>query len=163
ETISPLARAWPAILAPARLFFGDALVNGSLPPAEGWPALALVAVLLVAASCVAALVIPAMHGALGGGRPAAGPRGGPGDRWRRATTDQRRLALALGVTAVLGVTLVLLPALPSDDVFSYILYGRISVVHHANPFVSAPSAFPSDPFLSLVFWRGTRSVYGPAW
>src|SRR5262249_53926262 len=136
ETISPLARAWPALLAPARLIFGDALVNRSLPPAEGWPALALVAVLLLAASCVAALVIPAVRGALGGGRPAAGMRGGRRGWWRGATTDQRWLALALAVTAVLGGTLVLLPALPSDDIFSYILYGRISVVHHANPFVS---------------------------
>jgi hypothetical protein len=78
-------------------------------------------------------------------------------------TGRRHLALALGGAAALGLTCVLLPALPSDDVFSYILYGRIAVLHHANPLVAAPSSFPGDPFLSLVFWRGTRSVYGPAW
>src|SRR5262249_9529563 len=65
--------------------------------------------------------------------------------------------------AVFGLTLVLLPALPSDDVFSYILYGRIAAIHHANPLIVTPSAFPNDPFLRLVFWQGTRSVYGPAW
>src|SRR5258707_3567273 len=59
QSISPLARAWPILLTPARLVFGDALVNGSLPPARGWPALALFAALLVAASPVAGLVIPA--------------------------------------------------------------------------------------------------------
>jgi hypothetical protein len=164
QSISPLARAWPILLAPARLVFGDALVNGSLPPARGWPALALFAVLLVAASCVAALVIPVTRGGLIARRRAPDAHeSGVAGWWRRTTDDQRRLALALGVTAVLGLTLVLLPSLPSDDVFSYILYGRISVVHHANPLVTAPSAFPHDPFLTLVFWQGTRAVYGPAW
>src|SRR5258708_27348843 len=164
QSISPLARAWPILLLPARLVFGDALVNGSLPPARGWPALALFAVLLVAASCVAALVIPVTRGGLIARRRAPDAHeSGVAGWWRRTTDDQRRLALALGVTAVLGLTLVLLPSLPSDDVFSYILYGRISVVHHANPLVTAPSAFPHDPFLTLVFWQGTRAVYGPAW
>src|SRR5258705_12303593 len=64
QSISPLARAWPVLLAPARLVFGDALVNGRLPPASGWPALAPFAVLLVAASSVAALVLPVPRGGL---------------------------------------------------------------------------------------------------
>ncbi len=69
----------------------------------------------------------------------------------------------MAATLVFGVTLLLLPSLPSDDVFSYALYGRISVVHHANPLVATPADFPNDPFLSLVFWRDVRSVYGPVW
>jgi hypothetical protein len=63
----------------------------------------------------------------------------------------------------MGLTLALLPSLPSDDVFSYILYGRISAVHGANPLVATPADFPDDPFLSLVYWQTTRSVYGPVW
>ncbi|MFI5273708.1 MAG: hypothetical protein ACHQ4H_11810 [Ktedonobacterales bacterium] len=143
QSISPLARVWPWLLAPARLIFGDALVRGSLPPERGWPALALFVTLLLGASCAAALALPLCRRAIG--------------------ASPRHLALALGAAAVLGATLVLLPSLPSDDVFSYILYGRISVLHHANPLIAAPSSFPSDPFLQLVFWQGTRSVYGPAW
>ena len=143
QTISPLARAWPWLLAPARLVFGDTLVDASVPPEHGWPALALFAVLLVGASCAAALVVPVCR--------------------RYQGANRRHLALALGGAILLGLTLVLLPSLPSDDVFSYILYGRISAVHGANPLISAPSGFPNDPFLSLVFWRGVRSVYGPAW
>ncbi len=69
----------------------------------------------------------------------------------------------LGATLLFGVTLLLLPSLPSDDVFSYILYGRISAVHGANPLIATPADFPNDPFLSLVFWRDVRSVYGPVW
>jgi hypothetical protein len=143
QTLSPLAKVWPALLLPARLLFGDRLVDGSMPPERGWPALVLFAALLVGASCVAA-------GAL---------------RIARMTesADRRYLALALGAAMVFGVTLLLLPSLPSDDVFSYILYGRIAAIHHANPLLAAPSAFPGDPFLRLVFWSGVRSVYGPAW
>jgi alpha-1,6-mannosyltransferase len=80
--------------------------------------------------------------------------------------SRERLALlvvVMGAALVFGVTLLLLPSLPSDDVFSYTLYGRISAVHHANPLVATPADFPNDPFLSLVFWRDVRSVYGPVW
>lgn len=142
-SLSPLARAWPWLLAPARLLAGNALVDGSVPPEQSPAALALVAVALVGASCAAAIAVL---------------------RIRRGASDNRRLLLILlGITALFGVTLLLLPALPSDDVFSYILYGRISAVHHANPLVAVPSDFPGDPFLTRVFWRDTRSVYGTVW
>src|SRR5262249_42585436 len=112
-SLSPLARAWHWLLAPARLLAGNELVDGSVPPHRGAAALALVAVTLVGASCAAAL---------------AALRAG------RGTSGDRRLLLALlGITALFGVTLLLLPALPSDDLFSYILYGRIAALHHANP------------------------------
>ncbi|MEO7003230.1 MAG: hypothetical protein ABI068_15560 [Ktedonobacterales bacterium] len=149
-TISPLARQWPWLLAPARLLFGDAPVSASIAPEQGWAQLALFAVLLVGATCAATLA------------PLIALRDG-GHAVRLALSDRRLLALALGAALVLGVTLVLLPALPSDDLFSYILYGRISVIHHANPLIATPSDFPNDPFLHLVFWRDTRSVYGPVW
>ncbi len=143
QTISPLARAWPWLLAPARLVFGDALVDASIPPERGWAALALYAVLLVGASCAAVVALARSRGV--------------------RVNGTRTLALVLGGAALLGLTCALLPALPSDDVFSYILYGRIAVIHHANPLITTPSAFPRDPFLALVFWRNTRSVYGPVW
>ncbi|MGO8946782.1 MAG: hypothetical protein ACLQUY_03770 [Ktedonobacterales bacterium] len=143
QTISPLARQWPWLLVPARLIFGNALVDGSVPPAQGWPALLLFATLLIGVSCQAALVIPVCR--------------------RFPSSGRRYLIVALGAAAVFGLTLVLLPTLPSDDIFSYILYGRIGAIHHANPLIVAPSSFPGDPFLRLVFWQGTRSVYGPAW
>ncbi|HEU5438338.1 MAG TPA: hypothetical protein VFU88_03530 [Ktedonobacterales bacterium] len=142
QTISPLVHMWPWLLAPARLIFGR-LAAESVPPERGWPALALFAGLMVGASAAAALVVPLCR--------------------RRPGGRQTHLWLALGGAAVLGLTLLLLPSLPSDDVFSYILYGRISALHGANPLVAAPSSFPDDPFLRLVFWQGTRSVYGPGW
>jgi hypothetical protein len=80
-----------------------------------------------------------------------------------AQTSRAALWLVLGVTAALGLLLLLLPVLPSDDIFSYILYGRIGALYHANPLLATPSQFAGDPFLTHVFWSGTRSVYGPAW
>ncbi|HEV8191748.1 MAG TPA: hypothetical protein VGP82_09725, partial [Ktedonobacterales bacterium] len=142
-SLSPLARAWPWLLIPGRLLAGNALVDGSVPPEQNPAALALVAVLLVGASCAAGLAV------------LRAPRNISGNR--------RLLVILWGITLLFGVTMLLLPALPSDDVFSYILYGRISVVHHANPLVAVPSDFPGDPFLTHVFWRDVRSVYGTAW
>jgi len=143
QTLSPLARSWPWLLSPARALFGSALVDESLPPERGWPALALYAALLVGASCAAGLVIPLCR--------------------RRPWAIRGHVLLALVGAAALGITCILLPALPSDDIFSYVLYGRIAAVHGANPLVTTPAAFGDDPFLRLVFWRGVRSVYGPVW
>lgn len=148
-TRSPLAVAWPWLLAPGRVIFGNTLIDSNVYPENAVPALLLFATLLVGASCAAAVALTRV----GAGVLIA----------RAARGDRRLLALALGGAVLLGLTLVLLPALPSDDVFSYILYGRISAVHHANPLVAVPSNFPHDPFLWRVYWQNTRSVYGPVW
>ena len=142
QSRSPLVAIWPWLLAPARLLFGETLVTTSIPPNEGWLQLALFALLLVGAALAAAwgLLIA-----------------------RKAVEPPYALAFALGTTALFALTLALLPSLPSDDLFSYILYGRISAVHHANPLVVLPSDFPNDPFLQMVYWRDVRSVYGPVW
>ena len=71
------------------------------------------------------------------------------------------------VVAATGISLALAVAAPvllSRDVFSYAVYGRISALHHANPYVVPPSAYPSDPFVRVASpeWVHTRSVYGPA-
>ena len=142
-SVSPLARVWPWLLAPARLILGDTLVEASLPPGNGLLALFALGVALLGASCAAVIAI----------------RSAP----RIRLSQRQTLWLALGATAIFGLTLVLLPSLPSDDIFSYILYGRISAVHGANPLISTPADFTNDPFLTLVFWRDVRSVYGPAW
>lgn len=142
-SVSPLARVWPWLLAPARLALGDTLASTSLPPGNGLLALFALGVVLIGASCAAVLAL----------RIASEVR----------LTQRQALALTLICTVVFGLTLLLLPSLPSDDIFSYILYGRISAVHGANPLISTPADFANDPFLSLVFWRDVRSVYGPVW
>lgn len=66
--------------------------------------------------------------------------------------------------ALLVIVAVATPPKGSNDLWSYVMYGRILTVHHANPWVQAPAQFASDPFLARVSlgWRSTRSVYGPS-
>lgn len=72
-----------------------------------------------------------------------------------------RLVLLAG--SVVMVVAVATPPSASRDVWSYVMYGRIVDVHHADPYEVAPSAYPEDPFQQRVAhgWRGARSVYGP--
>ncbi len=68
------------------------------------------------------------------------------------------------IVAVAGHVVVLtLPLLISRDVYSYIAYGTIAGIHHANPYVVTPADFPLDPVAMLVGpkWLATPAVYGP--
>jgi hypothetical protein len=77
---------------------------------------------------------------------------------------------ALGLRTVVIVSLLLiavsaaLPLLFSHDVLQYGIYGRIVSIHHANPYVSVPSDFSSDPFNRYADpeYAAMPSVYGPA-
>ena len=73
-----------------------------------------------------------------------------------------RLVLGLAVGANLAI--LFLPLLASRDVYSYIGYGNIITLHHANPYVQTPADFPRDAVALLVGpkWFGTPAVYGPA-
>lgn len=53
------------------------------------------------------------------------------------------------------------PVLLSHDVYSYVDYARLGVVHGLDPYVSRPSAAPADPAFAKVTWTGARSAYGP--
>jgi Glycosyltransferase family 87 len=79
---------------------------------------------------------------------------------RASTLTPRRVVVAVGV--LVGVAVVVSPR-GSGDVWSYVMYGRMLVVHGASPFTHGPAAFPRDPFTHLVAknWRHTPSVYGP--
>ena len=72
------------------------------------------------------------------------------------------------VTALVGAALLSLILLPSaitqsQDVFAYLFYGKLWVVHGANPYVVPPEAFASDPWFAWVRWPDQVSVYGPLW
>lgn len=53
------------------------------------------------------------------------------------------------------------PVLLSHDVYSYVDYARLGVVHGLDPYVYAPEAVPSDPAYADVTWTEATSVYGP--
>lgn len=145
QSVSPLARAWAWVFAPARFLFPGWNFHIGTMPDQGepaWPAIVFAVLLILATVALGAALLRSL--------------------WEHGSS-RRHLVLVLGVTLALGATLVLLPTLPSDDVFSYIIYGRIAALHHANPLVAVPASFPDDPFRTFVYWRNVRSVYGPIW
>ncbi|MGZ5309730.1 MAG: polyprenol phosphomannose-dependent alpha 1,6 mannosyltransferase MptB [Solirubrobacterales bacterium] len=76
-----------------------------------------------------------------------------------AAVPARLLKIAI-VVLVAGFTLA--PPLLSLDVFSYISYARLEVVHGLNPYLHVPLDAPGDPAFDFIErWRGTVSAYGP--
>jgi alpha-1,6-mannosyltransferase len=69
--------------------------------------------------------------------------------------------LAIGSIVGLNVLFWLAPPLLSQDVFSYIAYARLDVVHHLNPYTHSPDAAPQDAAFAFAGSRDATSVYGP--
>ncbi len=71
----------------------------------------------------------------------------------------RRLVWAAIV--VLLVAFACLPPLLSHDVYSYVDYARLGLLHGLDPYVHPPAAVPTDPAFAEVDWTDTTSAYGP--
>lgn len=71
----------------------------------------------------------------------------------------RRLVWGAIVVAVAGFAVA--PVLLSHDVYSYLDYARLGVVHGLDPYVQPPLAAPADPVYAQVEWTETTSAYGP--
>ncbi|HEU4701471.1 MAG TPA: polyprenol phosphomannose-dependent alpha 1,6 mannosyltransferase MptB [Conexibacter sp.] len=69
----------------------------------------------------------------------------------------------LGIGAVLGAHIVFLlaPPLFSADMFGYVDYARLWVLHGLDPYVHVPADAPADPALPFVRWREVSTPYGP--
>lgn len=70
----------------------------------------------------------------------------------------RRVWAAI-VVLVAGFTIA--PVLLSHDVYSYVDYARLGVVHGLDPYVHPPAAAPFDPAYAHVTWIDATSAYGP--
>ena len=82
----------------------------------------------------------------------------------------RRSVQAVGLASILGISvffalpLILVYPINANDIYRYVIRGRISTVYEQNPFLVAPDAFPDDPFLPLAGeWASETSPYGPIW
>jgi hypothetical protein len=74
------------------------------------------------------------------------------------------LSLRWVVGAILAVHVVffLAPPMALTDVFNYINYGRMEIVHHLNPYTTTPISEPhDDPSFALSNWHQLLSPYGP--
>ncbi|MDX6624577.1 MAG: alpha,6-mannosyltransferase [Solirubrobacterales bacterium] len=69
--------------------------------------------------------------------------------------------LVWGLIALGLVAFAVAPVLLSHDVYSYVDYARLGVVHGLDPYVHAPDAVPTDPAYAEVTWTEATSAYGP--
>ncbi|MCB9445233.1 MAG: polyprenol phosphomannose-dependent alpha 1,6 mannosyltransferase MptB [Ardenticatenaceae bacterium] len=89
-------------------------------------------------------------------------------RWERLDvslpTRPFPLWLILITTLLLALPLIQTYPINANDIYRYVIRGRISSVYGQNPFVMAPDAFTNDPFLPFAGeWVGATSPYGPIW
>ncbi len=68
---------------------------------------------------------------------------------------------AIAVAVALVVLFGLAPPILSSDLFGYVAYARLEVVHGLNPYLHGASAAPHDPIYPFVYWRHPSSPYGP--
>ena len=74
----------------------------------------------------------------------------------------KSLILAFGL--IFGFTLVWLYPVTANDLFRYVLRGRVWAVYGESPMLSPPSHFPNDPFILFAGEFGDWvSGYGPLW
>jgi hypothetical protein len=66
-----------------------------------------------------------------------------------------------GTIALSVAGFALAPVLLSHDVYSYVDYARLGVVHGLDPYVHPPLAAPADPAFAEVTWTEATSAYGP--
>jgi hypothetical protein len=73
-----------------------------------------------------------------------------------------RARWAIGAVLAVHVSFFLAPPLALTDVFNYVNYGRMEVVHHLNPYTTIPILEThSDPSYFLSNWHQLLSPYGP--
>jgi hypothetical protein len=70
---------------------------------------------------------------------------------------------AIALTVSLQLIVFVGPILLSTDVFSYIAYARMGVVHGINPYIHGPQSIVSDPVYHYVGkdWKAVATAYGP--
>ena len=82
--------------------------------------------------------------------------------WCRACAAAIPVRLLRGAIVALIAAFTLAPPLLSLDVFSYISYARLEVLHGLNPYDHVPLDAPGDEALAFIErWRDVSSAYGP--
>ena len=142
---SPLAMAWPWTLAPSQFLFHVAWSASGKYTGGGIYYLLLGLVLIALSAIYLYAVVRAFR------------------RRDKIHITSRWLLLLLVGAAVFGATLLCLPALFSNDVFSYIFTGRMLTIYHADPMNTVPAQFQRDPYLPWITQPGVPNIYGPLW
>jgi len=94
------------------------------------------------------------------------PTAEPGTIADRGVLGERTLIRwAIGLVALLNLLVFIGPILLSTDVFSYIAYARMGVVHGIDPYTNGPTAIVHDPVFRYVGhdWLTVATAYGPVY
>jgi hypothetical protein len=76
--------------------------------------------------------------------------------------ERVRARWAIAAVVAVHAIFFLAPPMSLTDVFNYINYGRMEVVHHLNPYTTYPILEPhGDPSYALSNWHQLLSPYGP--
>jgi hypothetical protein len=68
----------------------------------------------------------------------------------------------IGAIGAVHLVFLLSPPLALTDIFNYINYGRMEVLHNLNPYTTIPVSGPhTDPSYTLSNWHELLSPYGP--
>ncbi|HEY4428683.1 MAG TPA: hypothetical protein VGN08_10800 [Solirubrobacteraceae bacterium] len=81
-----------------------------------------------------------------------------------AFANASRLPLrgVIGAIVAVHALFLLSPPLALTDIFNYVNYGRMEVVHNLNPYTTIPILEPhGDPSFALSNWHQLLSPYGP--
>jgi alpha-1,6-mannosyltransferase len=75
----------------------------------------------------------------------------------------RAIGPRLAIASIVGLhaLFLLAPPLLSQDVFSYVSYARLEVIHSLDPYTTSPDAVPLDAAFPFAGSKGAESVYGP--
>jgi alpha-1,6-mannosyltransferase len=86
-----------------------------------------------------------------------------GRRLSEALGERGAARAAIALVVVLQAIVIAGPILFSTDVFSYIAYARMGVLHGINPYLHGPHAAGGDAVYTYVGsdWRRTATAYGP--
>jgi len=82
---------------------------------------------------------------------------------RRLAADRRAGGWSIALVGTLGAIVCVGPVLFSTDVFSYIAYARMGVLHGLDPYLHGPVAANTDGIYKYVGddWRKVATAYGP--
>jgi hypothetical protein len=73
-----------------------------------------------------------------------------------------RARWVVGAVVAVHAIVFLSPPLALTDIFNYVNYARMEVVHHLNPYTTIPIYEPhNDPAFDLSNWHHLLSPYGP--
>ncbi len=77
------------------------------------------------------------------------------------TADAVRASWALVAIGALHLIFLLGPPMYLTDVFNYLGFARLDVLHGLSPYAHHPSAVPGDAVFPYVTWPDITSPYGP--